>query len=52
MNVPFLDDAMARGDTFVYVSDYAEYKGRVFHAEIQYLKEKGYERIIDMFHPR
>jgi len=52
LNVPFLDDAMARGDTFVYVSDYTKSETRVFNREIEYLKEKGYDRIIDMFHPR
>ena len=52
MNVPFLDDAMARGDTFVYVSDFTKSKDRVFNREIEYIIEKGYKNIIDMFHPR
>lgn len=52
MNVPFLDDAMARGDTFVYVSDHTKFDERVFNREIQYLVEKGYKKIIDMFHPK
>lgn len=52
MNVPFLDDAMERGDTFVYVSDYTKSETRIFNREISYLKEKGYTRIIDMYHPQ
>jgi hypothetical protein len=50
-NIPFLDQAMARGDTIVYVSDFAQFPARTFAQEVQYIQESGYSNVIDMFRP-
>jgi len=46
INRPFLDAAMRRGDTFVLVSKYVEGGKNFFTTEVEYLIEKGYDKVI------
>jgi RHS repeat-associated protein len=48
-NIPFLDDAMARGDTFVFVSDFLEHPFRTFPREVHHILEAGYDKVVDLF---
>jgi hypothetical protein len=51
-NIPFLDQAMARGDTIVYISDFALQPERTFPLEVRYVMSYEYQNVIDMFRPR
>jgi hypothetical protein len=51
-NVPFLEQAMARGDTIVFVSNFAQHPERTFPQEVLYLLTTNYNNIIDMFRPK
>ena len=48
-NVPFIRQAMSRGDNIVLISDFTEFPLRTFPQEVLYLLEQNAKNVIDLF---